>query len=84
MNLKCDNIQIFQDATRVAKRSESAGLKEALAENIIIITLSGVTVTFFLIIISLLRTITSLRVLVTSYRLSREGGEAHLLGQETS
>ena len=86
------NIRIFQDGTRVAKRSESAGLKVALAENIIIITLSGVTVTFFLIIISLLRTISSLRYLVTSYRLrhGREGGEggegggAHLLGQETS
>ena len=84
--LVISNIRIFQDATRVAKRSESAGLKAALAENIIIITLGGVTMTFFLIIISLLRTISGLRYLVTSYRLrhSREGGEAHLLGQETS
>ena len=83
------NIIMFQDATRVAKRSESAGLKVALAENIIIITLSGVTVTFFLIIISLLRTISSLRYLVTSYRLRHrseggEGGAAQLLSQETS
>ena len=76
-----DSYKMFQDATRVAKRSESAGLKEALAENIIIITLSGVTVVFFLIIISLLRTISGLRNLLTSYRLRHEG-EGALLGQE--
>ena len=76
-------IKMFQDATRVAKRSESAGLKEALAENIIIITLSGVTVVFFLIIISLLRTISGLRGLLISYRLRHGGeGEGRLLGQE--
>ena len=67
---------MFQDATRVAKRSETAGMSVALAENIIIITLSGVTVVFFLIIISLLRTISSLRGLIR-LRHSKEG---HLLG----
>ena len=69
---------MFQDATRVAKRSETAGLSVALAENIIIITLSGVTVVFFLIILSLLRTISSLRGLIR-LRVSKED---QLLGQE--
>jgi len=70
------NNLISEDATRVAKRSETTGLSVALAENIIIITLSGVTVVFFLIIISLLRTISSLRGLIR-LRHSKEG---HLLG----
>ena len=67
-------------------RSEAAGLKQALAGNIIILTLAGVTVTFFVIILSLLRTISRLRCLVSSYSLrhtlvTRETGQ--LLEPET-